>query len=259
MWIESHQELGAHPKTLKLARILGIPRAQVVGHLHYLWWWSVDYAQDGSLAKFESLDIAIGGDWAGEPDVFVQGLVRAGFVDDADGVLSIHDWDQYIGRLLEARRRDAERKRNSRAAAEMSAGCPPDVRVTAGVTVPNLTVPNLTVPDSTGPGDSADKPAPKSKRAAKLPADFEVTDRMRDWAYGDAFTDTDIERETPCFVDHFTANGKAQLDWVAAWRNWMRRSRKYAAPVIVGSSTNGKQGDRALDYFRAEAMKGQPA
>ncbi len=51
-WIESHQALGQHPKTIRLAAILG--RAQmptVVGHLHYLWWWAFDYARDGRIGR----------------------------------------------------------------------------------------------------------------------------------------------------------------------------------------------------------------
>lgn len=86
---------------------------------------------------------------------------------------------------------------------------------------------------------SADKSAPKPKRAAKLSADFAVDDRMRTWAHGEQFTDADIDRETPRFVDHFTANGKPQIDWVAAWRNWMRRSREYA--TARPSPVNGAQ------------------
>ena len=75
---------------------------------------------------------------------------------------------------------------------------------------------------------SADKPPQKTKRAAKLSADFVVDEQMRAWAEREHFTDAELDRETPKFIDHFTANGKPQIDWAAAWRNWMRRSREYA-------------------------------
>ena len=51
-WIESHQELANHPKTKRFKRALGISTPQAIGHLHLLWWWALDYAQDGSLAAF---------------------------------------------------------------------------------------------------------------------------------------------------------------------------------------------------------------
>lgn len=113
-WLESHQTLGAHPKTRKLAHLLGISRAATIGHLHYLWWWAMDYAQDGDLSRFEPLDIAIGAEWEGDADAFVEALVRAGFVDADDRVLIIHDWWEYGGKLIEKRRTDAERKRAAR-------------------------------------------------------------------------------------------------------------------------------------------------
>jgi len=52
-WIESNQEVGRHPKTKKLARLLDISVVTAVGHLHYLWWWALDFAQEGVLTKFE--------------------------------------------------------------------------------------------------------------------------------------------------------------------------------------------------------------
>lgn len=112
-WIESHQELGAHPKVRKMAIRLDVHRMQVVGHLHALWWWALDYADDGDLAHFTDEDVALGAEWDGDPAEFVAALRdcgpggRSGFVDP-DG--SLHDWHEYAGKLVERRRADAERK-----------------------------------------------------------------------------------------------------------------------------------------------------
>jgi len=114
-WIESHQHLADHPKTRKLARILDISKPTTIGHLHCLWWWALDYADDGILSDFDTLDIAIGAEWEGDPDQFVSALTRAGFVDDIDGVLSIHDWEDYAGKLVNRRRKNAKRMRDARA------------------------------------------------------------------------------------------------------------------------------------------------
>jgi len=142
-WIESHQELRLHPKTRKLARELGISLPQAIGHLHCLWWWALDYAQDGDLSQYEADEIADGAEWQGEPIAFLEALELCGFVTDK----AIHDWQDYAGRLIEKRAADAARKRAARRKDKQpqstdvhrtSAGHPRD----GARTVPNLTVPN---------------------------------------------------------------------------------------------------------------------
>ena len=114
-WIESHQGLAKHPKTLKLSRLLKVHIAQAVGHLHFFWWWALDYAQDGDLSKCDVEDIAVAANWPGDAEEFVSAMCDAGFLDrDESGKLSIHDWYEYAGRLIEKRAEDAERKRAER-------------------------------------------------------------------------------------------------------------------------------------------------
>ncbi|SDX03661.1 hypothetical protein SAMN04489725_1361, partial [Alicyclobacillus hesperidum] len=118
LWIESHQELGRHPKTKKLARLLGITLPAAVGHLQFLWWWALDYAKDGNLSEFDSMDIADAAMWEGDPERFLSVLVDVGFVDaygnDEAKRFHIHDWMDYAGRLVEKRAQNAERMRRSR-------------------------------------------------------------------------------------------------------------------------------------------------
>ena len=153
-WIESHQSLLRHPKVSRFARILGISKAEAIGRLHMLWWWSLDFAQDGDLSRYDPDDIAETSDWSGDPNLFVTALIQSGFCDD--NPLRIHDWNDYAGRLMERREKNAERQRISRknigVRFEQSTQAR-DVRVTSQVrhiaTVPNRTVPNSTVPNST--------------------------------------------------------------------------------------------------------------
>lgn len=155
-WIESHQELGAHPKTRKLATMLGIHRMQVVGHLHALWWWALDYAEDGDLSQYDAADVALGAEWDGDPDEFVGALIDCG-PGDKSGFLEadmlLHDWHDYAGKLVERRRKDRERKAQARG---QSTDRPADVPRT-GQGSPRSgvrTQPNPTVPTSPN-GDGA--------------------------------------------------------------------------------------------------------
>ena len=109
-WIESHQSLGAHPKTKKLARLLNISVPTAIGHLHMLWWWALDYAQDGNLARYQVEDIADAVLWEGSPSLLVSSLLDAGFLEHIDGNPTVHDWPEYGGKLIAKRKADADRK-----------------------------------------------------------------------------------------------------------------------------------------------------
>lgn len=173
MWIESHQEIAQHPKTKRLARRLGISVPTAIGHLHLLWWWSVDYADDGDLSRYTPEDIADAMMWEGEPQDLWDALVELHWIDLKEERPEIHDWDTYIGRLLEKRRKDAERKRESRdrtpPAPPTSNGhttdTPKDIQATAQVTVPNRTVPISPLPPS-GEGGG---PKRRAKRVGHEP------------------------------------------------------------------------------------------
>ncbi|MDR1572389.1 MAG: HNH endonuclease [Clostridiales Family XIII bacterium] len=106
-WIESHQELGRHPKTKRLARALQTSLPTAVGHLTFFWWWALDYAQNGDLNGFDEADMADAAGWEGEPGVFVNALIAAKFLDQDERGTRIHDWHDYAGRLIGQRRAQA--------------------------------------------------------------------------------------------------------------------------------------------------------
>jgi hypothetical protein len=115
-WIESHQELARHPKTKRLARILGCSVPAAIGHLHLLWWWATDYAADGDLSAFPPDELADALLWDRDPQALIDGLQQARFLDG----LQIHDWDDYAGRLAERRFANAQRMRRARSDAAPS-------------------------------------------------------------------------------------------------------------------------------------------
>src|SRR5450756_2179828 len=73
-WIKSHQSLRTHPKTRKLARRLDVRVPEAIGTLHCLWWWAVDYAEDGDLSKFDHDDIADACEWVGDADALIAAV-----------------------------------------------------------------------------------------------------------------------------------------------------------------------------------------
>jgi DnaD/phage-associated family protein len=120
-YVEAHAGLRDHLKTKKVARTLNIPKTQVIGHLLCLWWWCQEYAQDGDLSQFSSMDLAEAAEWPGMPEAFVNALLScgvkggAGFLGhDEDGRLVVNDWLQYGGKLFVRRDQTAKRVRKLR-------------------------------------------------------------------------------------------------------------------------------------------------
>ncbi len=116
IWIELHQEMPRHPKTLALAQALKVSRREAVGILVDLWTWGLSCAdEDGSLKAIGDEGIALALDWpikkAGR---LVEAFVRCGWLDRLDdGTYRLHDWPDYTSKLSE-KRKDAERKRKAR-------------------------------------------------------------------------------------------------------------------------------------------------
>lgn len=155
-WIESHQEIWRHPKTKKLARLLKISVPTAVGYLHGLWYWAMDFAQDGDISKYDPEDIADAVLWDDPADMLLNAFVEAGFVDRDDQTITIHDWLDYAGNLIARKEIQKEQtrervkryrnRRNKEGNADVTP-CNADVTPCNAPTVPNQTVPNQTVPD----------------------------------------------------------------------------------------------------------------
>lgn len=180
-WIEVHQSLPTHPKTMEAAMLLDVSEPVIVGHLVCLWTWAVDARPDGVLDLSKPRVIARAARWEGEPGRFVDALVGVRFLDE-DG--AIHDWDDYTGRLMERRERInvqtrarmqayrerlAQQKRLSSIEAPVTHSVTRNERnesvtVTPGYapTQPNPTVPNRTQPPPTTPRSVAPAPAERS-------------------------------------------------------------------------------------------------
>lgn len=67
-------------------------------------------------------------------------------------------------------------------------------------------------------------------RGARIPSDFAITDAMREWAR-ETTPLVNIDAKLPEFIDYWSGVPGAKgvkLDWVAAWRNGMRKQQEFA-------------------------------
>lgn len=169
-WIESHQSLGSHPKLLRLASLLGIRPAQAIGHLMYLWWWALDYADDGDITKYSDDEISLAAHWEGPGHDFSSAMRKCGWVE-MPGVL--HDWLDYAGQFLLGRERQKRYRANKQANSDnkRNGDVTDDVTVTSRVTttVPYSTIPYHTIPNHTKKTDGVAAGA----TAVKEPTDYQ--------------------------------------------------------------------------------------
>lgn len=121
-WIESHQSLARHPKTIRAAGALKVSRPTMIGHLHLLWWWALDNADsDGFIGDVTPEMVAIGAEWPeAKGDAFLEALIASGFLEVEPDGIRLHNWARYGGKLEDRResnrRKMAERRERERAA-----------------------------------------------------------------------------------------------------------------------------------------------
>lgn len=85
-----------HPKTHALTSYLGIKRPTAIGHLELLWAFVGKHAPQGNIGKHPDGAIAKACDWSGKPERFIEGLLRAGFIETHDSHrYLVHDWHEH--------------------------------------------------------------------------------------------------------------------------------------------------------------------
>ena len=97
-----------HPKRYKLEDALGTEHG-----LHYIHLWFcyvAEYAQDGELDHMTKREIARACEWSGDPGVFYDALMAAGFIEFVDGRLVAHDWYEENARFIKENKKRKQPK-----------------------------------------------------------------------------------------------------------------------------------------------------
>ena len=265
-WLQSHQSLGQHPKLRRLSALLGVSKAQAVGHLHCLWWWCLDYAPSGDLVKYEEIDIALAAEWTGDVADFIDGMERAGFLDRGEHGWIVHDWRDYAGRLIEQRERNTERRRRARSVHDGATHVQrtDDARAThvqrtnADVTrtceareeksrEDKRREESVAVADAPAP-TKAVRPAPKPKATLTLLTDdWEPTPALLAWADGQGCPALFLKNETDKFRDYHIGKKTRYAEWDRAWKNWIRKAVEIGAMNRPATASNGSSSQSARD------------
>ncbi len=102
-WIESHQQLLNHPKTLDLMNSMGWDVDITIGKLNRFWWWCLDYAPDGDLRRHKQASLAAAvGLPADQSKRFVRAMIQSGWMDRLP-YFRVHNWWQYVGPFLQVK------------------------------------------------------------------------------------------------------------------------------------------------------------
>jgi hypothetical protein len=127
-WIPVHDTVWTHPRTLQLAELLNIPPILAAAHCIKLWHWTIAHEEDGDLSHITDTTLAIAAGWTGKPQALSHALREAGLISN-DG--KIHNWDKYVGPLLDQRQKNRERQTRFRLKQANSPTVTRDIPVTS--------------------------------------------------------------------------------------------------------------------------------
>ena len=78
---------------------------------------------------------------------------------------------------------------------------------------------------------------PSKKSKGIIPDIFPITEEMKNWFIEQNFSHIEIKSATDEFVDYWRGSGKTMKDWVATWRNGMRKREEWSAERALKNGT----------------------
>ncbi len=100
-----------HPKTLDFAARLGVSRPTAIGHLELFWHFVAKQSPQGNVGKFPDGAIARAADWQGDPEAFLQSLLKSGLIDACKTHrFLVHDWPEHCPNWVRAQLQKLKRQ-----------------------------------------------------------------------------------------------------------------------------------------------------
>lgn len=225
-WFKVDDGFSSSPKVLSIRRR---DRLAAVGLWTVAGAWAAKHLTDGFIPAYMLEELAA-------EESQVDNLVTAGLWREEGDGYQFHDWHDYqptrvdvlANRERERARKEAYRAKKSGNTGQSPAGTGSD-RDAGQERVSGH--PDPTRPDPTSISNEIDERGPR-KRGTRIPEPFMLTTEMREWAAAEVPT-ADAEASTRRFVDYWRAESGAKatkLDWIATWRNWLRRDADSKKP-----------------------------
>ena len=220
-WFKVDDNLAFHPKVLAAGNA-------AMGLWVRAGSWSAQQLTDGVIP--DSILPSLG------TEKQAAALTRAGLWRRAEGAWEFHEWSaagrQPTRATVEAERAAAaERQRKHREAKGSSRSDGTVSHTVSHGNVTPLVTPTPTRPDPTRPSSSTKKKeTAAAKRGSRIDPSFAITAEMREWAKDEAPL-VNLDAKLPEWIDYWTgvAGEKGvKLDWVATWRNGMRKQQEFA-------------------------------
>lgn len=239
--------LYGHAKIKKLIRRVGFEAPwRLVG----LWLYARQHKPDGVLSGMTAEDIELAVDWTGKTGELVAALVECRWLDLSDDTYKLHDWEEHqpFASNAQARKDSARlagliRQYGERKGREMfhayqarqgrdATGPLAESERPASDPLADRTAHSF-LPSLPSKPEETDRPR---KRGSRLPKPFEIPP---EWVREGGRIEMEMgaplavkmETEFAKFCDHWWGkSGKdaAKDDWLATWRNWIRRACEYA-------------------------------
>lgn len=118
-WISVHDHVDGK-KLRRMSKMLECSKAEALGILNFLWFWGLNNAdENGRIEDADRDDIAdvLSGKTQLQLEKVVDVLFSAGWLDDVEGCIYLHDWSEWQEQWYKFRKKkdyDAQRKRLER-------------------------------------------------------------------------------------------------------------------------------------------------
>lgn len=94
------------PRTLVLAKKLGIPHLAAIGIVRFVLNFVLQKARDGEIGQFCNAQIAFEIGYWGDADKLIDALTKSGWLDEnPECCLAVHDWHDWEAEALSGLRR----------------------------------------------------------------------------------------------------------------------------------------------------------